>query len=182
MTNYNTGSDAANTAVRSFLTKVGEHYLGRPFNTSSGKAQNDWMRIRDSVFEKRCAYCSVSGTDLQIEHLVMFNRAEFGLHHPGNIVPVCKKCNNRKKDQTKKYLSWQDHLMEVCSESGSREKFEERKNKILSHVKNEKYPELSLEERHAIRVVSEKLYENIKNQVESSLELYRDLDKAFVKK
>ena len=182
MTNYNTGSDAANTAVRSFLTKVGEHYLGRSFNTSSGKAKNDWLRIKDSVFGGRCAYCDVSGVDLQIEHMVMFNRAEFGLHHPGNIVPVCKQCNNRKKDQGKKYLNWHDHLKEICKESSNEAKFEDRKNKILSHIKNENYPDLSQEESHAIRVVAEKLYENIQNQVDSSLELYKELDTAFVKK
>lgn len=182
MTNYNTGSDAANTAVRSFLTKVGEHYLGRSFNTGSGKAQNDWMRIRDTIFEKRCAYCGVSGTDLQIEHLIMFNRTEFGLHHPGNIVPVCKRCNNRKKDQNKKYLDWQNHLKEICKESENENAFEERKDKILSHIKNENYPNLSQEESHAIRVVAEKLYDNIKNQVEVSLDLYKELDRVFVKK
>ena len=33
---YNTASDAANTAVRAFLTKVGEFYLGRTFNTGTG--------------------------------------------------------------------------------------------------------------------------------------------------
>jgi len=182
MTNYNTGSDAANTAVRSFLTKVGEHYLGRSFNTASGKGKDDWLRIRNSVFGGRCAYCDVSGVDLQIEHMVMFNRTEFGLHHPGNTVPVCKSCNNRKKDSNKKYLNWEDHLKQVCIDSGDESKFEERKKKILNHIKNEKYPDLTQEERHAIRVVSEKLYEAIKNQVDSSLDLYKDLDTAFVKK
>lgn len=33
---YNTPFDAANTAARSFLTSVGEFYLGRSFNTGSG--------------------------------------------------------------------------------------------------------------------------------------------------
>jgi hypothetical protein len=33
---YNTSSDAANTAVRAFLTAVEEHYLKRSFNTGSG--------------------------------------------------------------------------------------------------------------------------------------------------
>ena len=33
---YNTPADAANTAVRAFLTKVGEFYLDRSFNTASG--------------------------------------------------------------------------------------------------------------------------------------------------
>ncbi|CAE6902108.1 HNH nucleases [Vibrio sp. B1FIG11] len=36
---YNTASDSANTAVRAFLTKVGEHYLGHSFNTGSGKVR-----------------------------------------------------------------------------------------------------------------------------------------------
>ena len=182
MTNYNTGSDAANTAVRSFLTKVGEHYLGRSFNTSSGRSKEVWLRIKNSVFGGRCAYCNATGVDLQIEHLVMFNRTEFGLHHPGNTVPVCKPCNNRKRDHEKKYVSWQEHLRGVCEEKGEKSKFEEREKKILTHIKNEKYPVLTQEERNAIRVVSEKLYVNIKNQVESSLELYKDLDTAFVKK
>ena len=33
---YNTASDYANTAIRAFLTKVGEYYLDK-FNTGSGK-------------------------------------------------------------------------------------------------------------------------------------------------
>lgn len=30
---YNTSSDSSNTGVRALLTKIGEHYLGRSFNT-----------------------------------------------------------------------------------------------------------------------------------------------------
>ena len=44
MTVYNTGSDSANTAVRAFLTKVREFYLGRSFNTASGQGKKDWVR------------------------------------------------------------------------------------------------------------------------------------------
>ena len=36
---YNTTSDAANTVVRAFLTRVGEYYLGHTFNTGSGKGK-----------------------------------------------------------------------------------------------------------------------------------------------
>ena len=36
MTTYNTSADSANSNVRAFLTKVGEFYLGRSFNTRSG--------------------------------------------------------------------------------------------------------------------------------------------------
>ena len=40
MTTYNTSTDSANSNVRAFLTKVGEFYLGRSFNTSSGWGGN----------------------------------------------------------------------------------------------------------------------------------------------
>jgi len=42
MAKYNTYSDAANTAVRAFLTQVGEHYLGEKFNTGSGSGKKTW--------------------------------------------------------------------------------------------------------------------------------------------
>ena len=37
---YNTDSDSANTAVRAFLTKVGEYYLNETFNTTSSKKKH----------------------------------------------------------------------------------------------------------------------------------------------
>ena len=49
MTTYNTSSDSANTNVRALLTKVGEYYLGRSFNTASGRGKVDWEKI-----ESRC--------------------------------------------------------------------------------------------------------------------------------
>lgn len=51
MTTYNTSADAANTGVRAFLTRVGEFYLGRAFNTNSGKARDDWNRIKVNTFK-----------------------------------------------------------------------------------------------------------------------------------
>ena len=42
---YNTTLDAANTAVRAFLTRVGEYYLGHSFNTGSGKGKLIWDTI-----------------------------------------------------------------------------------------------------------------------------------------
>jgi len=182
VTVYNTGSDATNTAVRAFLTKVGESYLGRSFNTASGRGMHDWERIRDSVFQNKCAYCEKDNTSLQIEHLVMFNRLEYGLHHPGNVVPLCKDCNKRKKHPGGKYFTWDEQLLQVCNAKNEKSKYEVRKKKILKHIENEKYPKLTKEENHTIRVVAEKLYDGIKNQVDSSLNLYKELDQAFVKK
>ena len=43
---YNTGSDAANTMVRAFLTKIGESYLNHSFNTGSGKDKEIWQGIK----------------------------------------------------------------------------------------------------------------------------------------
>jgi len=177
---YNTASDAANTAVRAFLTKVGEFYLGRSFNTGSGKGKADWERIRDVIFESKCAYCGVSGQALQIEHLLMFNRTEYGLHHPGNIVPCCKSCNKRERKEDKTYTNWQEHLDTVCVHRNEQHLFDVRKLKIDKSISNEGYPDLDEKEQHAIRVIANSLYENIKSESGKSLELYKELDEAFV--
>jgi len=178
---YNTASDSANTAVRAFLTKVGEYYLGRSFNTGSGQGKTDWNRIREEIFSNSCAYCGVSNVLLQMEHLVMFNRTEYGLHHPGNIVPICKSCNKRKRNSDNTYMAWEEHLRTVCKENGEMTKYDERHQIILQHMKDEGYPNLSGEEEHAIRVIANSLYENIKLESEKSLKMYKELDKAFVR-
>jgi len=175
---YNTPSDAANTAVRAFLTSVGEYYFGKSFNTGSGKGKAIWEQIR-TEFGNSCAYCGEQAK-LQIEHLVMFNRSEYGLHHPGNIVPVCKECNERQKDSEKNYVSWESQLAGKCGGLSS-DLFKQRRTKILGHIEKYEYPKLTDQERHAIRVIAESLYENIKGESEKSLGMYRKLDEAFVK-
>jgi len=60
MTTYNTSGDAANTAVRSLLTKIGEYYLQKSFNTSSGNGKKEWERIKHEVFDNKCAYCNAN--------------------------------------------------------------------------------------------------------------------------
>lgn len=112
----------------------------------------------------------------------MFNRAEYGLHHPGNIVPICQECNKRTRKPDGTYMTWKEHLEHICNTSGHSDQFEKRRKKILNHIDNEKYPELSQEEHHAIRVIANSLYENTKNELDKSLELYKQLDKAFVNK
>ena len=180
MTTYNTSSDSANTAVRAFLTKVGEYYLGRTFNTGSGKGKDDWERIKKDVFGNTCAYCGIGEGLLQMEHLVMFNRSEYGLHHPGNIAPCCKECNKRKRNADKIYLNWEEHLKAICLEKETLDRFEQRRDRIKQHMSNEGYPSLSTEEVHAIRVIAGSLYENIKLELDKSLEMYKELDKAFL--
>lgn len=113
----------------------------------------------------------------------MFNREQYGLHHPGNIIPSCKKCNKRMKDKNKKYLNWEDHLENICRENNDLNCFFDRKRRIKTHM-NEgefKYPSMTEAEKHAIRVIANTLYENIKTENEKALKMYEELDKAFVK-
>lgn len=181
---YNTSYDAANTAVRAFLTKVGEYYFGKTFNTNSGIAKKTWHKIRDEIFEGKCAYCFNSSTKLQIEHLIMFNRKQYGLHHPGNIVPVCTACNKRQKDEGNIYLGWEDHLEQICRRNNDLDSYFDRKKKIKAHMNDGeyKYPELNEAEQHAIRVIANFLYENIKVESAKALKMYEELDSAFVKR
>lgn len=178
---YNSSSDSANTAVRAFLTKVGEHYLGHSFNTGSGKGKSIWLAIKGEDFSDCCAYCNDNSNALQIEHVLMFNRTEYGLHHPGNIVPCCKSCNKRERLENKQYCHWEQHLLKVCERRNELQLFEARKMKILSNFEKYKYPKLNETEQHAIRVIANSLYENIKIESEKSLNMYKQLDEAFVK-
>ena len=180
---YNTTSDSANTAIRAFLTKVGEYYWGKSFNTVSGMGKSDWEYIRDVVFEKKCAHCGKSDIKLQIEHLIMFNREQFGLHHPGNTVPVCANCNKRRKDKDGNYLGWEDQLEQICRENDDLDSYFKRRDKIKLHIsKGEyKYPYLSETELNAIRIIADSLYENIKTESAKALKLYQELDEVFVK-
>ena len=179
---YNTSSDSANTAIRAFLTKIGEHYWGKSFNTSSGASRKVFEKIRDEVFEKKCAYCGNKSLKLQMEHLIMFNKIQYGLHHPGNVVPVCQSCNKRKKDKSNNYLNWEEHLEQICRENNDLDSYFNRRNKIRKHM-NEgeyKYPELNEAEQHAIRVIANSLYNNIKLESDKALRIYQDLDDAFI--
>lgn len=182
---YNTASDAANTAVRAFLTTIGEYYWGRSFNTgSSGRARQEWEKIRDVVFESKCAYCGKRESKLQIDHLLMFNREDSGLHHPGNIVPACSNCNTRTKDNNKKYNSWEKHLSYICEKNNEKEKFIDRWNRIQKHIKEGefRYPILSSEENKTLKIITTNLYNGIKSEFDKAVKLFEDLDEAFTKK
>lgn len=185
MSIYNTASDAANTAVRAFLTKIGEHYFGKSFNTGSGKSKEVWIEIRDEIFDGRCAYCGKEKSEakLQMDHLIMFNRREYGLHHPGNIVPACTKCNKRTRNDSKEYHTWEEHLSAICESNEEGGKFLERWKRIRSHVNDRKYayPDLTSEEMKALRIITNNLYESIKREFEEALKLYKELDKEFSK-
>jgi hypothetical protein len=179
---YNRPADAANTAVRVFLIKVSEYYLGRAFNTTDGSAKNEWAKIQDHVFHKKCAYCGEMPETLQLEHLIMFNRDLVGLHHPGNIVPICKSCNQRRQSKDNKYVSWEEHLEKICKERHEEDQIEDRRQRILNHIKTEGYPKLAKNEIEMLSKVAKTLYENIQLEIEKSVKLYKKSHRSLLHK
>jgi len=181
MTTYNTGSDSANTGVRAFLTKIGEHYLGRSFNTRSGQGKRDWKRIIEDTFNSKCAYCGTEPDRITIEHLIMFNREGCGLHHPGNVVPCCKACNSsrKKNPDTGRYPSWQEHLEAICTDMNE---FRNRKNKIKRHIREEGYPDLTEDEINALRAICHHLFSSTKAELEKALDLFKNIDQTLVRR
>ena len=114
----------------------------------------------------------------------MFNREDFGLHHPGNIVPACSSCNSRSKDENKKYNSWEKHLSYICEKNNEKEIFLDRWTKIKNHMSNGeyKYPLLSSEENKALRIITNNLYSSIKSEFDKAVKLFEYLDEAFTRK
>ena len=180
MTTHNTGADAANTAVRAYLTTLGEKYLGHGFNTGSGKGKQIWSEIKES-FQMRCAYCDVETSSPTIEHLISFNRSAGGLHHPGNVVPCCRACNHRAKIDGQE-VDWKVHLETVVDrdEHSSILTLRERRARIERHVEKYGYPSLSDDEMSAIRTIAESLYESIKGEVRKGTDLYWAIHEAMI--
>ena len=180
---YNTGSDSANTAVRAFLTKVGEFYLDRSFNTGSGWGKNAWTKIRDEIFNSSCAYCEKKDR-LTIEHLIMFNKAEYGLHHPGNVVPCCISCNKRTKLSNGLYATWPEHLQAICKKRGEITAYNNRLLRIQKHhhFGEFKYPDLCDKDRVTIRNMAIALYEKVKEEVNKSFRIYQESNSLFGRK
>lgn len=171
---HNTFSDASNTAVRAFLTKVGSLYWGKDFNVSTGEGKKTWERIKIE-FSGSCCYCGKKTPDLTMEHLIMFNRSEYGLHHPGNVVPCCKACNKRGKKNNDETMSWREHLKSIAKND-----YDVRSRRIENHIKKYNYPNLTENEIKAIRVIAGSLYRNIGLEGEKSYTLYEHLRKEFL--
>ena len=179
---YNTPSDAANTAVRSFLTKLGEQYYGKSFNTGSGHGKESWRVIREEEFSGCCAYCGLGNEKASIEHLVMFNRDQCGLHHPGNVAPCCKTCNTRSKSKDKTFTDWETHLGIVVERNGgSISDLNSRKQRIKAHMDKWKHPKLTSDELNAIKALARSLYEGIQSEVNKSVSLFQELDRTLIK-
>ena len=94
-------SDAANAAIRAVLTALGEEYHATHPSKVFGPTRFGkklWGEIK-AGFKNRCAYCDRRFGKLlkaQQDHLVPINKDACGLHHPGNVVPCCRACQDRE--------------------------------------------------------------------------------------
>jgi hypothetical protein len=68
----------------------------------------EYEELVRQCFKNRCPYCrcSLAETAYVNEHLDGMNRYRAGLHVPGNVLVVCRKCNGEKRrDDQQKTLS-----------------------------------------------------------------------------
>lgn len=178
---YNTASNAANTAVRAFLTKIGEEYLGQRFDIMSGSGKEHWARISEEVFEGKCAFCGTASNSLPMVHLVMLNKQECGLHHPGNVVPCCAFCSRRQYDSDScRRFTWKEQLAYIFRYRGlSADDIEQQREKIIHHIVREDYPIVRCEQLSALKVVTENLYERVAGELEQSVALFKTIDRSL---
>lgn len=114
-------------AISSYLQKSTPHNLSpfMEFFITSGteedikKERAKARTLRKTQWWKRkcaegiCYYCrkKIKPTDITMDHIVPVIRG--GKSTKGNVVPVCKECNNKKKHLLP--LEWQEHLERLSS-------------------------------------------------------------------
>ena len=81
--------------------------------------------------------------------------------------------------QIQKYYDWLEQLEAVCK---TIEDYKIRKKKILKHIKDEKYPDLTDDEVNALRAVAMSLYERTSSELEKSINLFKDIHKTLVRR
>ena len=184
MARHPQASDASNTMIRAFLIKVGELHLSHSFNVGSGAGKKIWNRIKEDTFNNSCAYCEIKESSLEkltMDHLIGLNREECGLHHPGNVVPACKSCNNSKKKKYKKgevNRAWMDYLEDICL---TMDEYKKRKKRIMDHRSSEDYPKLTDDEINSLKAVASHLYSTVQSELDKSLNLFKQIDFTLVK-
>jgi hypothetical protein len=195
MANKYDASDAANSAVRALLNKIGQIYLNKEpelkkmFNKNE---RNDFWEKIQKEFYYCCAYCERKKGDvilvknkktkefeekalkLEREHLLMTNKEECGLDHPGNIVPSCSPCNVNNRKQ-----GWKAHLLERCE--GDKDLYQVRLKRIERHIKKYKYPKIPKEIQLEIRKKCGDLYNDVSKSVSDSKLYISDIIESSLK-
>lgn len=98
--------------MRSFIITVSDDELRREKAKARVIRQSQWWKRLRS--EGVCFYCrrKFPPGELTMDHLVPLIRG--GKSSKGNIVPACKKCNNKKKYLLP--LEWEEYLESLHDE------------------------------------------------------------------
>jgi 5-methylcytosine-specific restriction endonuclease McrA len=96
-----------------FITNITDEEIKREKAKAQLLRKSQWWKRKCS--EGRCYYCErrVYPKELTLDHVVPIIRG--GKTTKGNIVPVCKECNNKKK-----YLlpiEWEEYLEKIGKET-----------------------------------------------------------------
>lgn len=128
----------------------------------TGRDKIIWQHIIKS-FAGRCAYCSVildletrqQPNSLTREHLRGRNPIELGLDHPGNVVPCCLACNQRRNKLGQP--RWQDFVRTYTQNpaGAAMPSVADRLAAIHVHVERYEYPNLTAHEQARLRAVIE---------------------------
>jgi len=96
-----------------FITNITDEEIKREKAKAQLLRKSQWWKRKCS--EGHCYYCErrVSPKELTLDHVVPIIRG--GKTTKGNIVPVCKECNSKKK-----YLlpiEWEEYLEKIDKET-----------------------------------------------------------------
>lgn len=117
-------SQSTNLAKRYVLEGIGHLIM-----SELGQEWPEWDEIK-ADFDNKCCYCGQKEEEdkkLTQEHLQMIK--DNGLHHVGNVVPACGKCNSKRKK-----VGWKDFLRDACN--GENSIYEKRLQRIEKHMKS----------------------------------------------
>lgn len=85
--------------------------------------EKQWEEIKNE-FNCECAYCGSEVINLEQDHFIPLSKG--GSYTKGNILPVCKSCNVKKKD--KDFFEWYPKQFFYTKE---------REQEILEYIKNQ---------------------------------------------
>lgn len=92
--------------MESFVSHVTEQDIRRERGKARELRKTQWWKRR--LAEGVCYYCrkKIKPKDLTMDHIVPLIRG--GKSTKGNVAPVCKECNNKKKHMVP--IEWLEYL------------------------------------------------------------------------
>ncbi len=99
--------------MKPYAYDLEERDIARERRKARELRQSQWWKRRCA--KGRCYYCGrpTPAGELTMDHIVPVARG--GKSTKGNVVPACKRCNNRKKQLLP--IEWQEYLRSTQSAS-----------------------------------------------------------------